>query len=103
MEFLPAIPIPLQFDIEGRIKLLRALLDPSHPEYLEYQKINIKAAIALYEGGTINTNERRYIWFSNGKMVPFEEAMKSGEPVWIEVTVYNILLSLNFFILIFQL
>jgi hypothetical protein len=51
IEFSPAIPIPLVFDVQKRIQELRSYLDPNNPNYQpEQQHINIKAAIKALRG-----------------------------------------------------
>ena len=58
----PAIPIPLPFDVQKRIQELRSYLDPKDPNYQpEYQHINIRAAIKLYEEGKIDGMEQVFI------------------------------------------
>jgi hypothetical protein len=81
IKFLPAIPMPLPFDVQKRIEELRSYLDPNNPNHQpEYQYTNIKAAIKLYEEGKIDGMERVYI--KDGEIVPREEAVKGPSPVF---------------------
>lgn len=58
---------------------LRTYLDPNHPDYQrEYQHVNIKAAIRLYEEGKIDGTQSVYL--SDGKIVSREEALKGPYP-----------------------
>jgi len=55
VEFLPAIPFPVPFDVQKRVQELRGYLDPNNPHYKpKEQHTNIKAAIKLYEDGGID-------------------------------------------------
>jgi hypothetical protein len=81
---------PLEFNVQ------RSLLDLKHPRHCEYHIINIKAAIVLYENGTINGEK---IFLQNGKMITTAEAHCSTLPLWIEAC--SIILLLMFFGLIF--
>ena len=48
IEFSPAMPIPLVFDVQKRIEQLQSFLDPNDPNYQpEEQHTNIKAVIKL--------------------------------------------------------
>jgi hypothetical protein len=82
-EFSPATPIPLQFDVQDRIKRLRGYLDPSKPDYQpEGQHVNIRAAIKLYQDRKINGLERVYI--VDGKVVSEDEAFEGSSWIWCE-------------------
>ncbi|WEW60270.1 hypothetical protein PRK78_005755 [Emydomyces testavorans] len=48
---LPACPIPIQWDVAGRIKELQAIIDD--PTTSEDQKTNLRAAIDLYDNGEL--------------------------------------------------
>ena len=62
-EFSPAIPIPLVFDVQARIKALQGNLDPRNPNYQpERQQENIRAVIKLYEEGTIDGLKVNYYY-----------------------------------------
>jgi hypothetical protein len=50
IEFSPAVPLLVPFDIEGRILQLREFLDPNSPNYeRKDQHENIRAIIKLYD------------------------------------------------------
>ncbi len=84
IEFSPAIPQPRVFDIPARIQHLRDCLDPKSSWYQpEYQHVNIKAVIKLYEDGKINGIQEVYI--REGKIVTEEEAKRKGW-AWAEVS-----------------
>jgi hypothetical protein len=77
IQFSPAVPMPVPFDVKERIQQLRNFLDPNHPHYQlvpEYQHVNIKAIIKLYEEGKIDGTQKVYL--KDGKIVPREEAFK---------------------------
>jgi hypothetical protein len=79
IKFLPAIPLPVPFDVPKRIQTLRGYLDPNNPDYQpEIQHVNIKAAIKLYETGEIDGNQKVYI--KDGKIVSREESFKGPSP-----------------------
>jgi hypothetical protein len=82
-EFSPAIPFPTPFDVQKRVEELRGYLDPNNPHYQpEGQHTNIKAAIKLYEDGTIDGVEQVFIM--NGKVVLKEEIFKRKGWSWSE-------------------
>jgi formate hydrogenlyase subunit 6/NADH:ubiquinone oxidoreductase subunit I len=56
--------------------MLREFLDPTSPGYFnrERQHPNLRAAIRAYETGEIDGTTR--VWFADGKIVTYEEAMK---------------------------
>jgi hypothetical protein len=84
IEFSPAIPIPLVFDVQKRIQELRSYLDPNDPNYQpEQQHTNIKAAIKLYEDGKIDG--LRQVHIMEGKVVTEEEMCKGSAWAWGEV------------------
>ena len=77
IEFSPAIPHPVPFDVQKRIQQLRTYLDPNHPKYeREQQHINIKAIIKLYEDGEIDGIKEVFV--KDGKVVSEEEVFKGG-------------------------
>ncbi len=81
IEFSPAMPIPLVFDIQGRIQVLHDCLDPKHPLYQpEQQHVNIKAVIKLYEDKKIDGIQEVYIM--EGKVVTKEEARNRPGCAW---------------------
>jgi hypothetical protein len=83
IEFAPAIPFPVPFDVQKRIQELRGYLDPNNPHYEpERQHINIKAAIKLYEDGKIDGVEQVFIM--DGKVVPKEKIFKGPSCSWSE-------------------
>ncbi|KAI9769494.1 MAG: hypothetical protein M1840_003971 [Geoglossum simile] len=87
--FLPAIPVPLVFDVQERIEQLHSYLDPSNPLYQpEPQHINIKAAITLYEDGKIDGIQHVYI--TGGKVVTREVANNTMTWVWAEGVHYQL-------------
>jgi hypothetical protein len=81
IEFSPAIPIPLVFDIQGRIQELRGYLDPKHPLYQPKQNVNIEAIIKLYEEKKIDGIQE--VWVMEGKVVTEEEADNRAGWVWV--------------------
>lgn len=84
VEFSPALPKPLIFNVPARIKELQSYLDPNNPNYKsEQQHANIRAVIKLYEEGKINGLERTTI--IDGKIAPYEEAFTTKSGSWIEV------------------
>ena len=88
IEFSPAIPIPLVFDVQGRIQELHGYLDPKHPLYQPKQNVNIKAVIELYKDKKIDGIQEVYIM--EGKVVTKEEARNrpSGTWAWEEVRLF---------------
>ena len=82
IEFSPAIPIPLVFDVQGRIQQLCGYLDPKHPMYQpEQQHVNIKAIIKLYEDKKLDGIQE--VWLVEGKVVTEEEADNRPGSVWV--------------------
>jgi len=81
IEFSPAIPIPLVFDVQGRIQELRGYLDPKHPLYQPEQNVNIEAVIKLYKEKKINGIQE--VWIMEGKVVTEEEADNRAGWVWV--------------------
>lgn len=89
IEFSPATPIPIPFDIQKRIQELRGYLDSNNPDYQpQPQHINIKAAIKLYEEGKIDGIEPVYIM--DGKIVPKKEIFKRASWSWSEGRFYQL-------------
>jgi hypothetical protein len=83
IRFLPAIPMPVSFDVEKRIQELRGYLDPSNPQYQpEGQHVNIRAAIKLYEDGKINGVVQVFIM--DGKIVTKKEVFGGTSLAWAE-------------------
>jgi hypothetical protein len=79
IEFSPAVPMPVPFDVRKRVQQLHSYLDPNHPDYEpEYQHGNIKTAIKLYEEGKIDGMQRVYV--KDGKIVSRAEAFKGPSP-----------------------
>ena len=75
IEFAPAFPLPLPFDVKKRIQQLRSFLEPNNPHFApEYQHTNIKVAIKLYEEGKIDGTEK--VSIKDGNIVTREEAFK---------------------------
>jgi len=84
IEFSPAIPIPLVFDVQKRIEQLQSFLDPNDPNYQpEEQHTNIKAVIKLYEDGKLDGHQPLTIM--DGKIVTLQEAFKGKAHFWCEV------------------
>lgn len=78
------VPLPIIFDPEARITLLKSILIPGNPYYQHpSQHPNIRAAIALYESGKLDGSK---VLIAGGKVVSNEEALKAGIPVWSEVS-----------------
>ena len=85
--FSPACPLgPPVIDVASRLQMLRKFLDPTSPEYFdrERQHPNLRAAIRAYETGEIDGTKR--VWFADGKIVTYEEAMKFSGCVACEVS-----------------
>ena len=77
IEFSPAIAWPVPFDVQKRIQELRGYLEPNNPQFQpEQQHVNIKAAIKLYEDGTIDGLQQVHIM--EGKVVTQEEMFKGS-------------------------
>jgi hypothetical protein len=88
IEFSPAIPLPVPFDVEERIQELRGYSDPNNPDYQpEQQHTNIKAAIKLYEDGKIDGVE--HVFIVDGKVVPEDEIYTTPSWTWFEGTCYQ--------------
>lgn len=84
IEFSPAMPIPPTFDVPARIKQLEDYLDSSSPNYQpKGQHTNIRAAIQLYNEGTIDG--LTFVVIVNGKISTREEAFKYNGWMWTEV------------------
>jgi hypothetical protein len=94
IEFSPAMPLPLVFDVQERIKQLHGYLDPKNPQYeREEQHVNIKAAIKLYEDGKIDGLQHVYIM--EGKIVTRQEVFKGTAWAWFEVHSFKFLASIR--------
>jgi hypothetical protein len=94
IEFSPAIPIPLVFDVQKRIHELRGYLDPNSPQFQpEQQHVNIKAAIELSEDGKIDGWQQVHIM--EGKVVTKEEMFKGSAWAWGEVHSFKFLPSIR--------
>ncbi|OBT51901.1 hypothetical protein VE04_06793 [Pseudogymnoascus sp. 24MN13] len=76
VEFSPATPIPLVIDTKARIKELQGYLDPNNPEYKPER-----------QHGKIDGIQRTTI--IDGKVVPFEDVVKSKAAFWIEGTFFQ--------------
>ncbi|KAI9768354.1 MAG: hypothetical protein M1840_004962 [Geoglossum simile] len=88
IEFSPAIPLPIVFDVQKRIQELRSYLDPTSLQYQpEQQHTNIKAAIKLYEDGKIDGIQQVHIM--EGKVVTREEVFKGSAWAWCEGMFYQ--------------
>jgi hypothetical protein len=84
IEFSPATPIPLVFDVQKRIQELRGYLDPNNPQFQpEQQHANIKAVIKLYEDGKIDGLQQVYVM--EGKIITRQEMFKRSTWAWGEV------------------
>ena len=71
IKFAPAIPLPVKFDMQARVRQLRTFLDPSDPWYQpEAQHVNIRKVIELYLDGTIDGSEKIYV--SEGRVITKE-------------------------------
>jgi hypothetical protein len=94
IEFSPAIPIPLVFDVQKRIQELRSYLDPNNPNYQpEQQHISIKAAIKLYEDEKIDGLQQ--VDIMEGKVVTQEEVFKGHAWAWGKVHSFKFLPSIS--------
>jgi hypothetical protein len=84
IEFSPAIPWPVPFDVRNRIQELRGYLDPKNPQYeRKQQHVNIRAAIQLYEDGEIDGSQD--VCIMEGKVVTEQEMFKGTTWAWVEV------------------
>jgi hypothetical protein len=84
IEFSPAIPWSVPFDVQKRIQKLRSYLDPENPQHEpKEQHINIKAVIQLYEDGKIDGSER--VCIMDGKVVTEKEVFEGTAWAWVEV------------------
>jgi len=84
IEFSPAIPWVVPFDVQKRIQELRGYLDPKNPQYeREQQHVNIRAAIQLYKDGKIDGSED--VCIMEGKVVTRQEICKGTAWAWVEV------------------
>jgi hypothetical protein len=78
---------PMTFDIDARIKELRAQLEPGYPLFVpDYQHVNICAAIKLYEEGKIKGEQ---VFLKEGQIVSEEEAYKGDKPFSVEGIVFQ--------------
>lgn len=84
IEFSPAVPQPVKFDVQERIRQLRGYLEPNRPGSQPLgQHSNIELAIKLYEEGTIDGTQTVYI--VDGKVVDEEQIFKAPARAWVEV------------------
>jgi hypothetical protein len=88
IEFSPATPIPLVFDVQKRIQELRSYLEPNNHQFQPEQHANIKAAIKFYEDGKIDGLQQVYIM--EGKVVTEEEMFKGDAWAWSEVHSFKV-------------
>jgi hypothetical protein len=94
IEFSPAIPIPLVFDVQKRIAELQSFLDPDNPHYQpEGQHTNIRAIIKLYSDGKLDGVGRGHgeLTFMHGKVVTLQEALQGKAHFWCEPEVSLVL------------
>lgn len=75
VQFSPAMPIPIEFDVQERIKELRSYLDPTNASYerIEQPK-NIRVAITFYEEGRIDGIN--LVFIVDGKITSWEDVGK---------------------------
>jgi hypothetical protein len=84
IEFSPAIPWVVPFDVQKRIQELRGYLDPKNPQYEpKEQHANIRAAIQLYEDGKIDGSG--VVCIMEGKVVTEQEMFEGTTWAWVEV------------------
>jgi hypothetical protein len=84
IKFSPAMPMPPTFNVEEHICRLYKYLDPKDPNFQPVgQHKNIRAAIKLYQDGTLDGFRR--VSIMDGKIVSREEAFRGKEWVWSEV------------------
>ncbi|KAK2734589.1 hypothetical protein FQN57_001636 [Myotisia sp. PD_48] len=76
---LPACPIPIKWDVDGRIKTLQAKIDD--PETVEEQKVNLRYAIELWKEGVM---PRSIMYIQDGKVVDLD-ALDFQRPWWMEI------------------
>ncbi|RFU32208.1 hypothetical protein B7463_g4123, partial [Scytalidium lignicola] len=85
IQFSPAIPLPIVFDVEERVKKLYSYLDPKERNYQPIkQHHNIQAAIKLYEEGKIDGSNPVFIM--DGKLSSWEEVIQKRHQAWTEGT-----------------
>jgi len=71
--------LPPPIDVKKRLEQLRGYLDPNDPWYQpEYQHINIRVIIKLYEEGLIDGSQ--YVYVQDGKLVSREQSLKGPSP-----------------------
>jgi len=92
INFRPACPDPIKFDVQARIQSLRTSLDPNldpeDPLYQpEQQHVNIKTLIKLYEEKKLDGTKA--VWVVDGKVVSDEEAKKRTTWGWHEAVHYQ--------------
>ncbi|KAG5288179.1 hypothetical protein I7I48_10333 [Histoplasma ohiense] len=75
---LPVCPIPIQWDVPGRIAELQAKIDD--PATRETQKINLQTAIKLYHQKELPGRLKR---IQDGKVVPLKD-IDFRRPHWTE-------------------
>ncbi|OAT00265.1 uncharacterized protein BDCG_16552 [Blastomyces dermatitidis ER-3] len=75
---LPTFPIPIQWDVPGRIAQLRAMIDD--PATSQAQKINLQVAINLYHSKEL---PGRFKYIQNGKVVSLKD-INFKQPYWVE-------------------
>jgi hypothetical protein len=93
IKFLPAIPIPLVFDVQKRIQELCGYLDPKNPQFQRERHVDIETAVKLYEDGKIDGLQQVHIM--EGKIVTEEEMFKGSAWAWGEVYLFKSLPSIR--------
>jgi hypothetical protein len=73
---------PPPFDVQARIRQLRAQLEPGYPLFVPvYQHVNIHTTIKLYEEGKIKGEQ---VYLQEGQIVTREEAQNGDKPYTVE-------------------
>ena len=76
IQFSPAMPMPIYFDVQERITTLKSFLDPNHRLYERAgQHENIRHLIKLYEDGIIDGTHTTYV--SQGRVISKDEYLNA--------------------------
>lgn len=82
--FSPATPIPLRFDVGRRVAELEGYLNPQDPRCEPPgQHLNIRKVIDLYKTGALAEGEQ--VCVCQGKIISFEDMLRTREWKWMEV------------------
>lgn len=82
--FSPATPIPIQFDVGRRVAELEGYLNPQGPRCEPLgQHLNIRKVVDLYKTGALAGGEQ--VCVCQGKIISFEDMLRTREWKWMEV------------------